>query len=93
LKPDNAHAYFHRGLAKANFGQYQDAIADYDQALQLKHDYAHAYVNRGLAKDNLGQYQGSFADLQAAAALESVKVAGDGASILDTEQLVLQLWH
>ena len=71
----------------------QDAIADYDQALQLKHDYAHAYVNRGLAKDNLGQYQDSFADLQAAAALESVKAAGDSASILDLERPGLQLWH
>ena len=93
MKPDNAHAHFHRGLAKANLGQYQDAIADYDQALQLKHDYAGAYVNRGLAKDNLGQYQDAFADLQAAAALESVKAAGDGASILDPERLGLQLWH
>ena len=45
-----AEAYNNRGLAKADLGQSQAAIADYDTAIRLKPDDAEAYYNRGLAK-------------------------------------------
>ncbi|MDB9432010.1 tetratricopeptide repeat protein [Microcystis aeruginosa] len=35
IKPDYALAYYNRGLAKYNLGDYQGAIADYNQAAQL----------------------------------------------------------
>ena len=57
LQPDHAHAYISRGHAKVELGQYQDAIADYNQALQLQPDHARAYLYRGHAKVKLGQYQ------------------------------------
>jgi tetratricopeptide (TPR) repeat protein len=45
--------YFNRGLAKQKSGDYQGAIADYNQAIKLKPDDAKAYSNRGLVKDEL----------------------------------------
>jgi tetratricopeptide (TPR) repeat protein len=45
--------YNNRGNAKRKLGKYQEAIADYNQAIKLKPDYADAYNNRGSAKYDL----------------------------------------
>ena len=59
LGPDNVDAYISRGNAKGERGQFEEAIADYDQALQLQPDNAFAYDHRGFAKIALGQLRGS----------------------------------
>ena len=46
-----------RGSAKDELGRYQEAIADYDEAIRLQPDDAEAYSNRGNAKAALGRYQ------------------------------------
>ena len=51
-----------RGLAKADAGDYDAAIADYDRAIAVNPDYAPAYNNRGLAKAGKGDYDGVIAD-------------------------------
>ena len=55
LNPNNAIAYYNRGLAKYALGKNQEAIADYDLAIKLDSNHAIAYVNRGLAKCALGK--------------------------------------
>ena len=59
---ENAEAYYNRGVAKSQLGDFQGAITDYDQAIKIKPDYAEAYYNRGLAKQNLEDNQGAIAD-------------------------------
>ena len=49
LKPDYVVAYYNRGVAYDDLGQYQRAIQDSDTAIRLKPDYANAYNNRGIA--------------------------------------------
>ena len=68
--PDYANAYENRGNAKVNLDQYQEAIADFDEAIRLQPDYAYAYANRGNAKVNLGQYQEAIADFDEAIRLQ-----------------------
>ena len=46
-------AYYNRGLAKVDLGQYTAAISDLDKAIQLEPNYAEAYISRGAAKAEL----------------------------------------
>ena len=57
-----AEEWFNLGKNKSQSGDYQGAIADYNQAIQIKPDDATAYYNRGIAKKNLGDYQGAIGD-------------------------------
>ncbi|MDA9968356.1 tetratricopeptide repeat protein [Salibacteraceae bacterium] len=54
LDPDDASAYYNRGLAYDDLGEYKSAIADYTTAIRLDPDFASAYYNRGIAKENAG---------------------------------------
>ncbi|MBW4575086.1 MAG: trypsin-like peptidase domain-containing protein, partial [Aphanothece sp. CMT-3BRIN-NPC111] len=51
--------FFSRGVDKAERGDYQGAIADYNQALQLNPNFAEAYNNRGLARYKQGGIAGA----------------------------------
>ncbi len=62
--PDDikAGAYNNRGLAKHDLERYEEAIRDYDKAIELQPDYAAAYHNRGLAKNSLQRYEEAIKD-------------------------------
>ena len=53
LKPKYADAYYNRGLAKVELGQFKDAIADYDVAIRLNPDDDSAYYNWSKTKQLL----------------------------------------
>ena len=44
---NNFEAYYYRGCAKVNAMKYQEAINDFQKAIELKPDYADAYFNLG----------------------------------------------
>jgi tetratricopeptide (TPR) repeat protein len=66
LQPNSAEAYYNRGVAYDNLGQYQPAIKDYNQAISLKPDYAEAFHNRGTIYSEIGQYQLAIKDFNEA---------------------------
>ena len=71
--PLSMHYYYYneRGQVKATLGNYAEAIADYDKAIELNPKYAKAYHNRGLAKEALGQHDAAKVDFEKAKVLNS----------------------
>lgn len=61
-----AGAYYNRGSAYAAKGQYDVAIADFDQAIRLNPNYVPAYYNRGVAYAEKRQYDSAIADFDQA---------------------------
>ena len=66
IKPNDAKAYYNRGVTKGKLGQRFAAIADYDTAIKINPDLAEAYYNRGVAKGQLGRIEAARQDLQKA---------------------------
>jgi len=66
-------AYYDRGTAQSNMGNYQAAIDDFNLALQLSPSDADAWGNRGNAYRALGQYDRAIQDLDHAIAIRPGK--------------------
>jgi tetratricopeptide (TPR) repeat protein len=64
------HSLNTRGWAYYRKGDYDRAIHDYDQAIQLKSDYAFAFNNRGLAYSAEGDYRRAIENYSAAIRLK-----------------------
>ena len=63
---NNPAAYINRGVAYYSKGQYDQAISDYNKALEINPRYAEAYNNRGDAYLGKGQYDKSWEDVHKA---------------------------
>ena len=57
IKPDDADAYNHMGIAQMDNGNLEAAIHSYKQALNIKPDFALAYNNMGIALKNKGDLE------------------------------------
>lgn len=68
-------AYYNRGLAYHHEGRYDQAIADYDSAIEFNPDIAELYLNRGSAHELQGQYEQAIADDDAALRLRPDEAA------------------
>jgi Flp pilus assembly protein TadD len=49
MKPDDANVRFNAGTAFFNVGKFQDAAANYREAVRLNPSFAHAHYNLGMA--------------------------------------------
>jgi Flp pilus assembly protein TadD len=58
--------YVNRGNDSANKGKYDQAIADYNKALEINPMHAEVYNNRGLAYGKKGQYDQAISDFNKA---------------------------
>ncbi|MHC5724876.1 MAG: tetratricopeptide repeat protein, partial [Nostoc sp.] len=83
-------AYNKRGLARCELGDYEGAITDFDQALQISPRDAEIYNNRGNAHSHLGDRQGAMEDYQKATELlaEEGKIADEGDFYDDESKLI-----
>jgi tetratricopeptide (TPR) repeat protein len=66
-----AFAYRSRGVALFNKSKIDRAIADFTQALGLRHNDARSYQNRGMAYYRKGEYDQALGDLKKAHALDA----------------------
>jgi tetratricopeptide (TPR) repeat protein len=69
INPNDALAYYDRGIVRVRLGEFQGAIADYSEALRINPNSAAAYQNRGVARRESGDKPGAIQDFQKAADL------------------------
>ena len=62
LAPDSADAYYNRGDAYDEIGEYGKAIADYNRAIELDPNHTSAHYNRGCAYGEIGEYDKAILD-------------------------------
>ena len=58
----NASDYFTDGSAKYQLEDFENAVKDFDQAIELKNDYIDAYYVRALCYGNLNKYDKAVSD-------------------------------
>jgi len=58
-------AYYNRGVAYDNTGQWDKAIADYSRAIEIDPNFTKAYYNRGITYGHLGQWNKAITDFSA----------------------------
>ena len=68
--PNDATAYYNRGVVKFSLGDYQGALSDYSEAIRIKPSDVASYLNRGSAKRKLGDKQGAKADYEKAITID-----------------------
>ena len=61
-RKERENAYFNRGAAYQTKGDYDRAIADYDEVIRLNPDAVHAYNNRGVAYNAKGDHDRAIAN-------------------------------
>ena len=69
INPNDAAYYCNRGTAWNGKGEYDKAIADYNQALAIDPNDADHYWGRGIAWDGKGEYDKAIADYNQALAV------------------------
>jgi tetratricopeptide (TPR) repeat protein len=67
---ETADDYFNGGATKVKKGDWDGAIADFSEAIQLKPGYFQAYNDRGIAKERKGDHDGAIADFSEAIQLK-----------------------
>ena len=61
-----AEQFYFSGLEKLQKGVYEDALSDFNKAIEIDSNYAIAYTRRGAVKRRLKDYLGSIKDLNKA---------------------------
>lgn len=69
-RQNRAIAYYNRGSSYGLKGEYDRAIADFDDAIRLDPKYARAYSNRAFYLDAKGEYDRAIADFNTAIRIE-----------------------
>ena len=79
----------YRNIGNVNLimGEYEDAIKNFDKAIEFNNQDADAYRNRGIAKYNLGKYEYSIKDFDRAIVLNPY----DDKSLLAKEESLERL--
>ena len=71
LNPDNANAFYNRGVLHSKLKQYQAAISDFTKVIRIDPDNANAFYIRGMSYWDAGEYQTALSDFTMAIELDA----------------------
>ncbi|WP_157153676.1 tetratricopeptide repeat protein [Brachyspira murdochii] len=71
IDPNHIKSYNNRGMIKYDMGFFEDAIKDYDRAIELDNNYFEAYFNRANAQYSLKMYKEALKDYKKALELDT----------------------
>jgi len=83
VEPREGHFYALRGDIHYKENRYDEALSDYNRAIELNSNYFYYYLQRGLTKKKLNQTQEAYADLQASTKLLPTATAYNGLGELE----------
>ena len=89
ISSNRAIEHYNRGVTLNDAGKYDEAIIEYNQAIEIDSNYANAYINRGYAYYHKKQYDLAIIDYTKAIDLNPevfIAYNGRGASYLMTKQ-------
>jgi tetratricopeptide (TPR) repeat protein len=70
--PNDAVAYYNRGITRAKLEDYPGAIQDYNKAIEINLNDADAYYCRGNAQAKLGNFRGAIQDYNKAIEINTI---------------------
>jgi len=76
--PPDARAFRERGIFAYRSGELDNAIADFDRAIQLDPKFTAAYIDRGIVLYRLRKFEKAFADIAQAKRIERTRTAKTG---------------
>jgi len=76
--PPDAKAFRERGIFAYRSGDLDNAIADFDRAIQLDPKFTAAYIDRGIVLYRLRKFEKAFADIAQAKRIERTRTAKTG---------------
>jgi len=83
IEPGEGHFYALRGDAYYKESHYEEALADYNRAIELNSNYFYYYLQRGMTRKKLNQPREAYADLQASTRLLPTATAYTGLGELE----------
>ena len=76
--PPDARGYRERGIFAYRSGELDNAIADFDRAIQLDPKFTAAYIDRGIVLYRMRKFEKAFADIAQAKRIERVRTVKTG---------------
>jgi len=76
--PPDAKSFRERGISAYRSGDLDNAIADFDRAIQLDPKFTAAYIDRGIVLYRLRKFEKAFADIAQAKRIERTRTAKTG---------------
>jgi tetratricopeptide (TPR) repeat protein len=86
--PPDAKAFRERGIFAYRSGDLDNAIADFDRAIQLDPKFTAAYIDRSIVLYRLRKFEKAFADIAQAKRIERARVAKGGKKQRSTDPAI-----
>lgn len=84
--PQEPTVYFLKGTLLVSGGKYEEALKEFDKAIEINPNYAEAYNNKGLALFKLGRFKDAIKEID-----KAIKLNPNNSAFSDNKDMVIRL--